>query len=73
MAKDQVAGETVEAGVVTAAQIIAKAQGALNKSARESLDAKVKAHFTKRLEHERAIAQIDVLVKADIDAFMAGL
>ena len=71
MAKDTEVTAAAPANV--ADDIKAKALGALNKSARESLDAKVKAHFQKRLEHERSIKQIDALIEADINAFIAGV
>lgn len=58
---------------VTAASIREKAMNALNKSAREALDNKIKGHMTKRVEAERTVKQIDALIDADIDAFLAGL
>lgn len=74
MAKDEnVSNMQPAQGPVTAASIREKALGALNKSAREALDAKVKGHMQKRVEAEKTVKQIDALIDADIDAFLAGL
>lgn len=53
--------------------IVAKAKAALNKAARESVEAKVKGLFAKRVENEKAIKQIDTEVEQIIADYQAGL
>lgn len=53
--------------------IVAKAKAALNKAARESVEAKVKALFAKRIENEKAIKQIDTEVEQIIADYQGGL
>lgn len=57
---------------VTAKDILAAAENSVDKARREAVQSRVKAKVEKRMEHERAIAQIDEEIQRELDAFEAG-